>query len=214
MLFYTYQYELFQTPRNYIKAIWLSKRQSRNLDIQFFLSLPVNTIGIQVLTPVRNINTTTTNTNTKRSYLQVIKINLLLPSPDPNLRILIDIHREALPSDLGAGALGELDVVLEKEMAEGDFNLVGGEEAARAGVRAVAEAEGFRTRRHKLREVLLPRVPAHLEEAVAVELLRLRVQCAVEPRRVGHRDLGPLRDHRAVREPDFGVCHALHRYCW
>lgn len=94
---------------------------------------------------------------------QVIQIDLGLPPPrlDLRRRVRAEVGLEGARRRPAPLAGDEAPVVLEQEEAQGDLDLVGGEEAARAGVLAVAEQQERRRRRHELPAVLLPGLLAH-----------------------------------------------------
>ena len=87
-------------------------------------------------------------------------------------------------------------------MGQGDLDLVGSEEAARAGVDAVAEANVLGRGADEVGSVLLGR-PPHLHEAVGVPSQRLGVGALVQQGFAPvHPDLGTLLDGKAVLELD------------
>lgn len=74
------------------------------------------------------------------SLLDCRQVKVVLAPPDEDLHRRVGGQADAELVDLGLDALGQLPVVVEQREDQGDLDLVGREEPARAGVDAVAEA--------------------------------------------------------------------------
>lgn len=104
---------------------------------------------------------------------------------DGDLIIKLDIARPL------AHAGRKPPIIADEQKRKRDLGLISREEAARAGVRAVAEVEVVGARRHQLPRVLLAGQLAPREEATAVEAVG------------GGEDGGAAREEGAVGEADW-----------
>lgn len=110
----------------------------------------------------------------------MVEIDLRLSPPRLDARLRIHGTASLEPPRLRRRLVRDvLPVVLHEQVAEDDLDLVGGEEASRAGVLPVAEAEVRRARGHELPAVLLSRLLSLLGEPRYVELLGLGVDLRV-----------------------------------
>ncbi|QBZ53329.1 hypothetical protein PoMZ_09006 [Pyricularia oryzae] len=139
------------------------------------------------------------------------QLNLLPPSHHkPRGRV----HVQQKPQRHGRvrGAVDQPKVVLDQQVAKDDLELVGGEEAARAGVLAVPETQALRRRADQVRDaVLVGAAPPGV--AIGVELEWVLVELGAHPvGRVGA-DAGALRDEGPVGEGDVALGEPVHGNC-
>ena len=115
------------------------------------------------------------------SNLRCQEINLFLSATQLNLQFRWHKnHLFEFRKFCRAFACGQAKVVLQQEEGQGDFELIGGEEATGAGVLTIPESNMITVRRRKLVAVLLTGLLAHAKPAVHVELLGVFVDLGAE----------------------------------
>lgn len=132
------------------------------------MSSPVNFVAQYILY---------THTNT-------LDNQLLLPSPKSNFRPRIRIERNAILHRNHLTPLSELKLILQKDMAQRNLNLIDSKEPTGASVLAKSKRHVVRGRRHTLRGGLVAGDFAQAQESVGVVCFGIGVYALI-PHAVG-----------------------------